>query len=354
MRSSTVRLGEFLIFVGVFVLALQHIDWGAFAPLELADFVIAGGIALLICFVLALWSRSLLFDELLHLIALIVGAAVLGLLVSGSGASAFVNVIGPHSAEKTLAFDGSFAPDATTLTITLDVQNGSATVQTWEQETFQITLKVRARGWSESQVQKILSEMSLQPTLSPTGISLRAPPAPLVFFSNVEISARILVPRGRVYELHLSSVNGALTAQELNTTVAGLNTVNGHVRINALTTQDTTIQTTNGNISGQLSASKAILSTNNGSIDLIVGSVTGSYTLTTFNGSIELDVPDDPQIGYSISAQSLTSRVRVQIPNFIFQKQERRTVEGETSNLQSAATKITVRANTTNGGIEIR
>jgi hypothetical protein len=78
MRSRSVRWGELFIFIGVLVLALQYIDWKAFAPIERADLVIAGGIVLLMCFVLALWSRSLLVDELIHLVALVVGGARLG------------------------------------------------------------------------------------------------------------------------------------------------------------------------------------------------------------------------------------------------------------------------------------
>jgi hypothetical protein len=136
MRSSAVRLGEFLIFIGVFVLALQYIDWGAFAPIERADLVITGGVVLLICFVLALWSRSPLLDELIHVIALVVGAAVLGLIVSKSEVSTFVNVIRPGARRKTLSFDGNFDPSAATLTITLDVHNGDATVQTWDEGIF--------------------------------------------------------------------------------------------------------------------------------------------------------------------------------------------------------------------------
>ncbi len=354
MRSGTVRLGEFLIFVGAFVLALQYIDWGAFAPMELADFVITAGVALLICFVLALWSRSPLFDELLHLIALIIGATALGLLVSGAGASALVNLAGSERAEKTVSFDGSFSPDATTLTVTLDVQNGSATVQTWENETFQITITARARAWSEKEAQKILSGVTLEPPrLSPSEISFRAPRLPFGFFGNIETNIQVLLPRGRVYELHLTSVNGALNAQEINAAQADLSTVNGRIQVNALTAQRMTLRTVNGAIGGQVSSSEATASTTNGPIDLILGSVTGSYEFSALNGSIELDVPADPQIGYSISARSVISRVRVQIPNLVYRQQERRRVEGVTDSFQRAATKITIRANTTNGGIEI-
>lgn len=354
MRSSTVRLGEFLIFIGVFVLALQYIDWGAFAPIEQADLVITAGIALLICFVLALWSRSALLDELIHLVALVVGAAALGLLVSGSGASTWVNVIGPVRVEKGFSFDGTLDPNTATLAVILDLQNGDATVQTWENERFQIKITARARAWSAAEAQKLVDSVTLTPKLSPTEISFQAPRVSFGPFSALETDIQLLLPRGRVYELKLSSLNGAINVQEINAATADVNTMNGRIRVNTLTAQHAKLQTANGSIGGKLSASQATITTTNGSIDLILGGVTGSYELSTFNGSIELDVPDDPQIGYAISAQSVTSRVRVQIPNFVFRRQERRHVEGETNNFQVASTKITITASTTNGSVEIR
>lgn len=195
--------------------------------------------------------------------------------------------------------------------------------------------------------------MTLAPTLSPTEISFQAPRVSIGPLNSLETDIQLLVPRGRVYELELRSLNGAINIQEINAATANLNTTNGRIRVNTLTAQHAKLETANGSISGKLSASQATITTANGSIDLILGSVTGSYELSTFNGSIELDVPDDPQIGYAISVQSVTSRVRVQIPNFVFRRQERRHVEGETNNFQTAPMKITIIASTTNGSIEI-
>jgi hypothetical protein len=141
MRSRSVRWGELFIFIGVLVLALQYIDWKAFAPIERADLVIAGGIVLLMCFVLALWSRSLLVDELIHLVALVVGALALGLILTAS-----VGFPSPFSVSKAVSFEESVG-DAQTLKITLDIQNGDITVQTWERETFRsLSRRALARG----------------------------------------------------------------------------------------------------------------------------------------------------------------------------------------------------------------
>lgn len=354
MRSSAVRVGEFLIFVGVFILALQYVDWGAFAPIEQADLVIAAGVVLLICFMLALWSRSVLFDELIHLVALVVGAAVLGLLVSRSDATAWLNALSPVRVTRAYSFGGTLDPSAATITVTLDIQNGNAIVQTWEKKSLQITITARARGWIAAEAQKLIDSVTLKPQLSPTEISFRAPKVSFGPLSSLETDIQLLVPRGRVYELKLSALNGTLSVQEINAATAGLNMVNGPIKLNTLTAQRLTAHTMNGEISGQIAATEASLSTVNGEIDLIIRAVTGSYELSTFNGSIELDVPDDPQIGYAISAQSMTSRVRIQIPNLVYRQQERQHVKGQTNNFQTAPTKITITASTTKGSIEIR
>jgi hypothetical protein len=249
MRSRSVRWGELFIFIGVLVLALQYIDWKAFAPIERADLVIAGGIVLLICFVLALWSRSLLVDELIHLVALVVGALALGLILTAS-----VGFPSPFSVSKTVSFEESVG-DAQTLKITLDIQNGDITVQTWERENVQITLTARARSWDFAESQQLIESAIQALHLSPTGISFRAPRQSLGPFSSLETDVQLWLPRGRVYELNASSLNGAISVQEINAAVADLNAMNGRIKLNTLTAQNAKLQTTNGSIGGQLSAS---------------------------------------------------------------------------------------------------
>ncbi|MCX8103479.1 MAG: DUF4097 family beta strand repeat-containing protein, partial [Candidatus Bipolaricaulota bacterium] len=325
-----------------------------FTPIERADLVITGGVALLICFVLALWSRSALFDELIHLAALVVGATVLGLIVSKSEVSTWVNVLSPVRAEKTVSFDGAFDPAAETLTVTLDLQNGSATVRTWEHESFKITITARARAWDPLEAKRLIDSVTLQPHISATEVSFHAPRVSFGPISSLETDVQLLLPWGRVYALKLSSLNGAVNVQEINAASADMSTMNGNIRLSTLTAQRLTAHTLNGEIAGQIAVTEASLSTTNGEIALVLRAVTGSYELSTFNGDIELDVPDDSQIGYVIWAQSVTSRVRVQVPNFVYRQQERRSIEGETSNFQTAPTKITITASTTNGSIEIR
>jgi len=271
MRHSTVRFGGFLVFVGVFVLSLQYVNWNALTPLQRADFVIAGGIALLVCFGLVLWMRSTLVEEVVHLLALTIGAAVLGLFASGWGGLDWASFAGPVRAEKTLSFDGSFAPDVLAPSITLQLTNGNAKIQAWDQDTYQITLHARARGWSQSDAEKALETADLQPQTSPKDIVFTLPRAPLGT-SRVEADVELLLPRDRIYELHLETLNGSLDVATVKTIRTFLKTLNGRISLGDLTAQQSaTLDSLNRRISGRLTASEATASTTNGEISLTLG-----------------------------------------------------------------------------------
>lgn len=352
MRSGAIRFGELLIFIGVLVLSLQYVNWSALPMDQLADLVIAGGIILLVCFGLALGSRSLLSDEFLHLIALIIAAGVIGLIISGSGAASWASIAGPVRAEATLPFEGSFAADASAPSVEIQLINGEAMVQTWERDTYQLIIHARAHGWSRSHAQRALEDAILRPQTSPSEIAFSAPHAPWTAV-QVETDVQLFLPRGHTYALNLTTVNGELRVEAIQATEAQLKTVNGQIQLSALTADRVTLETLNGRISGELAAGDATASTTNGAIELTLDSMTGTYDLSTLNGRVRLTLPKDPQVGLSMMAESALGSVGVEPTDFVFTRQERRHIEGTTSNFPNAQTKITLRVHTTNGSIEI-
>jgi DUF4097 and DUF4098 domain-containing protein YvlB len=352
MRSGAIRFGELLIFIGVLVLSVQYVNWSALPMDQLADLVIAGGIILLVCFGLALGSRSLLSDEFVHLIVLLVVAGVIGLIISGSGAASWASISGPVRAEATLPFEGSFAADAAAPSVELQLINGRATVQTWERDTYQLIIHARAHGWSRSDAQRALEDAMLRPQTSPSEIAFATPHAPWTAV-QVETDVQLFLPRGRTYALNLTTVNGELRIEELHATEAHLKTVNGQIQLGTLTAERMTLETLNGRISGELAASEAMASTTNGAIELTLDAMAGTYDLSTLNGRVRLTMPKDPQVGVSMVAESALGSVGVELTDFAFTRQERRHIEGATSNFLNAQTKITLRVHTTNGSIEI-
>ncbi len=354
MRSGAIRFGEFLIFLGVLLLGLQYIPWGNFTPSDLSDLVMGGGILLLIGFALALWSSSQLLDEVVHVVMLVVGALVVSLLLSQSSASALVNLVGPVRLEKTISYEEALAPD-TAPRVTLQLINGNAKVETWGEESAKITIQAKARGWTNNEAQKALNEIELRPPkLTEQSIEFTQHQAQFILGRSAELHVTVSLPPGRVYEINIETANGKISLELLNASQARLKTLNGAIEVQGLNVQSATIETLNGKIAGRLSATQASASTTNGDIELQLGSVSGEYVLSTFNGRIKIDAPDDPQTGYAISAQSILGRVTVSLPNLLFSAQERRQIEATSAHFAQAATKITLRANTTRGNIEVR
>lgn len=354
MRSGAVRFGEFLIFLGVLLLGLQYIPWSNFAPSELADLVIAGGILLLIGFALTLWSPSRLLDEIVHVVTLIVGALVVSLVLSHSGVSFWANFAGPVRVERSVSVENSFAPAVTPL-VKFYLVNGNVSLQSWERENFQAVVEARARGWTPADAARALNEVELAPPqTSPEGIEFNQRLLRLGLGSAVEIDLKLFLPRRRVYKLDIETMNGRIRVEALNAAQARLKTFNGKIDLRDLIAQSAAIETLNGEIEGRLSATQASASTTNGAIELKLGAVSGEYVLSTLNGRIKIDAPDDPQMGYAISAQSTLGRVNVRLPDILFRSQERRHLEGTSAHFEQATTKISIRASTTTGSIEIR
>ncbi|MCS6937168.1 MAG: DUF4097 family beta strand repeat-containing protein [Candidatus Bipolaricaulota bacterium] len=356
MRSGAIRFGEFLIFLGVLLLGLQYIPWNNFTPSELSDLVIVGGVVLLIGFGVALWSPSRLLDEIVHVVMLIVGALVVSLILAHSGVSVWVNLAGPVRIEKSFSTEGPFTTEISP-TVKLLLINGNISLQTWTAENFEAKVTARARGWNPADVERALREVELAPPrVSPTGIEFNQRLLRLGIGSPVEIELdlRLSLPRDRVYTLEIETVNGRIEIGALNATHARVKTTNGKIELRNLIVENASVETFNGEIEGRLSATQAKLSTMNGAIELRVGAVTGEYTLNTFNGRIQLDIPDDPSVGYQIWAQSTLGRVIANRSDLRLSTEERRHLEGTSANFEQASTKISVRASTMNGNIEIR
>lgn len=348
MRWGAIRFGEFLIFLGVLLLGLQYIPWGSFTPSELSDLVMGGGILLLIGFALALWSPSQLLDEIVHVVMLVVGALVVSLVLSQSGVRAWVDLAGGFVRwERTISYERALAPD-TAPRVTLQLIKGNAQVETWGEESAKIAVQVKGRGW---EAQKAIDEIAL-PKLTERGIEFVQRQAQLE--RSAELKVMVSLPRGRVYEINIETADGKISLKLLNASHVRLKTLNGQIEVHGLTAQSAALEAFNGAITGELSAAQASASAIDGAIELKLGAVTGQYTLSTLNGRIKLDAPDDPQVGYAVWAQSASGRVSVRLPDLRFESQERPHFEGTSAHFERATTKISIRASTTTGSIEIR
>lgn len=96
-------------------------------------------------------------------------------------------------------------------------------------------------------------------------------------------------------QLSLSTVNGDLLVQTLNTRVLDVNTVNGDVRISGWSGDRAHIRTLDGDLDLQTS--------------LIKG---GRYEIESHSGDINLSLPEQP--GFELEAHTFSGRIRIDFP----------------------------------------
>ena len=95
--------------------------------------------------------------------------------------------------------------------------------------------------------------------------------------------------------LSLSTVNGDLLIQTLNTRALDVNTVNGDVRISGWSGDRAMIRTLDGDLDLQTSLVKG-----------------GRYEIESHSGSINLSLPEQP--GFELEANTFNGRIRIDFP----------------------------------------
>jgi hypothetical protein len=104
-----------------------------------------------------------------------------------------------------------------------------------------------------------------------------------------------LTNAGADAQLSLSTINGDLLVQTLNTRALDINTVNGDVRISGWSGDRAHIRTLDGDL--QLETS------------LVKG---GRYEIESHSGSVNISLPDQP--GFELEAYTFSGRIRVDFP----------------------------------------
>ena len=104
-----------------------------------------------------------------------------------------------------------------------------------------------------------------------------------------------LTNAGADAQLSLSTINGDLLVQTLNTRALDINTVNGDVRISGW------------------SGDRAHIRTLDGDLQLETGLVKGGrYEIESHSGSVNISLPDQP--GFELEAYTFSGRIRVDFP----------------------------------------
>jgi hypothetical protein len=362
MSRASIRIGEFLIFLGALFLLGQYAHGLTLTNIQQADLIIAGGIGLLMCFVLALVSRWFLIEEIIHIAALLIGAGLISLIIHTTAWNEwefFSWWDGPFDQSRNDSYSKVLSSEASAPLIEVKLINGRVLIETASRSDYALQIQTRVSGWDDDSLSEMLDQHYPKPLLRDDGFSLVQTQEALAevrrrgyrLSTEVEIS----LPEQFTYRILVDSTNGRLRVEQVKASEISLSTSNGSIQVDRLFASTVELRSSNGSLKGELSAATLTARTSNGSINFkLTPTATGQYDVRTSNGSVDLYATTNATIGYSVEAEVSNGRVRVELPHFADLEPSRQRVRGQTENFSSASIQATIHATTSNGSIEIR
>ena len=216
--------------------------------------------------------------------------------------------------EWTLQASGRIAVDAS--------PNGGVHVEAWDRNEVLVQAKVVGRAESDSRAQAIVSDVEID-----SGDKVHASGPKNSKNESWWVSYRVFVPRD--YDLALNSMNGGVSVEGVDGTME-LKTMNGGITL-AHVAGDVKGRTTNGGVTVRLDGSSW---------------AGGGLDVETTNGGVVLYMPD----GYSAHLEAGTTNggINIDFPVMVQGK------IGKTISTDLGNGGATIRAKTTNGGVQVK
>ncbi len=246
--------------------------------------------------------------------------------------------------------------DVNELTLTVENVNGVIDVSDWSGDNMMIELEIRAKGDTDSEAERALDEFEydLQDTTigGTQEVSLTFPIA-ATKWNLYSVFVTIKVPEGLETELVLDSTNGRIEVTGMVLQSVDVETTNGAINLDRVESDMIYADTTNGGLFGTITSSETRFRTTNGVIDIELSAYLGVHDFDTTNGIIELTLPTDSDIGYSINLDTSIGVIDVNLPNMDYSVDRARNKIGKTDGFSSKDIQITINADTTIGAIKL-
>jgi len=233
--------------------------------------------------------------------------------------------------------------------VILRVRNGKLHVKTWDGEGYKLSTKVSVKAISEAEAKSLAGDAY---ELKATSGELRMETRPN--FRNGGVSAELLLPTGKLYNLSLDTSNGSVRVDDIAGKELGIDTSNGAVTLNGCSFTRAHVETSNGSVTLTGSCGEAKIDTSNGSIRVdSAGAGDSVLDLSTSNGSITLVVNDEPDTGYSIDASTSNGRVSAEVHGLSIVTKGKNKLSARSDNYDKCTKHTRIQARTSNGRINI-
>lgn len=258
------------------------------------------------------------------------------------------------------------------MNIELQATNGQITVKKHEEDKILITAKIRT---PQENAKGALAFSNENGTVA---VKLAKPDT-----YNLSVSYDVLLPAVRFNQIALETKNGKIYVEDVVSEEFVSVTKNGAIDLTGITSSRIAAETKNAKVIANYVIGRDVnVGTSNATIDIKnlkavrLTSVTSNgkilldnvqnydnenvaeLSLKTSNANIKVNMNDSEDKGYKVKAQTSNGDINLLIPNLLYRNAMRadrfgRQADAETENYASAAQKVNVSAETSNGYIEI-
>lgn len=250
-------------------------------------------------------------------------------------------------------FEGSFEPGGS-VSLHLSTTNGSIRLSAWEHPGYKVTVLARMRPGAASE-RAILDMVDFDAGARSLSLEVHGG------WPGVKpVSIVAFVPKDFTYDVELESSNGAIEISGLTCFSVRAETSNGRVRLDDIRAREARLESSNGSVAVLGSVSDLFCETSNGSIEVREFELKGENMceLETSNGAVRVELPDDPELGCSISAETGFGGINIELPGLVYEVNERsighNEVRAKTDGYEQRDNRVILKVETSNGKIDIR
>ncbi len=349
--KPAIGFGGFLLGLGLGWLTLSSMSLNS-NLLSILLIIIGGSIALSS---ILRWMNLAVFS---NLISGAMGGLILALLLTqGSNVVTYFsgtnfNLL-PYSATQDTRLTGSLVES--NIIFKNQNINGPVTIQTWDKNEYEVKLTIKAKGASQSEADKHLSEFKseIKKSIQSEGAVLELSYS----YSKVknppyEISVEIMLPKNIYIDVDSSSTNGSIMLTNIQGKNIKAYTSNGRIQLNNIKADVLNCKTSNGAVRGDIDATNCNINTSNSPIDLKISlNQSGKYTLFTSNGPII--IVTTKTAGYTLNAKTSNNIINLNLPNLDYSINMNTHKSANTHNLENYPIKTVLDIQTSNGNIEV-
>ncbi len=237
------------------------------------------------------------------------------------------------------------------LHLDISSKNGNLRLRASDDEHIAVQLRFRVQADSEAEARQLVEQYLLQNEEQKDG------ELQLAWRVSEEIrgsvSFDIAIPRRLLTQMDLVSKNGSISVEEVCGAGRAV-TKNGSIKVRGQSHDDWQLETKNGSITVTAQVGSLLATSKNGSIRGVLEPTSdGTITLTTTNGSVQVELATGDARGYQLDLQTRSGRVSVDLPALVASVEDKQHYKASTENWQQAAIKTQVMAASKNGSISV-